>query len=46
MTGSVTNQNEGAVSVIDIVNLKETMKIPVGKSPTESLCDFNRLFDE
>jgi len=32
-TGYVTNQNEGTVSVIDIANLKETMKITVGKKP-------------
>lgn len=32
-TGYVTNQNEGSVSVVDITNLKETMKITVGKKP-------------
>jgi len=32
-TGYVTNQNEGTVSVVDIANLKETMKITVGKKP-------------
>lgn len=32
-TGYVTNQNEGTISVVDIANLKETMKIAVGKKP-------------
>ncbi|MDO8927874.1 MAG: hypothetical protein Q7W54_02680, partial [Bacteroidota bacterium] len=32
-TGYVTNQNESTVSVVDIANLKETMKITVGKKP-------------
>jgi len=32
-TGYVTNQNEGTVSVVDIANLRETMKITVGKKP-------------
>ncbi|MDD2306799.1 MAG: hypothetical protein PHP53_19010 [Prolixibacteraceae bacterium] len=32
-TGYVTNQNEETVSVIDVANLKETMKITVGKKP-------------
>lgn len=32
-TGYVTNQNEGTVSVVDVANLKETMKITVGKKP-------------
>lgn len=32
-TGYVTNQNEGTVSVVDIANLKETMKITVGEKP-------------
>lgn len=31
--GYVTNQAEGTVSVVDILNLKETMKITVGKKP-------------
>ncbi|HCY43740.1 MAG TPA: hypothetical protein DHV48_20795 [Prolixibacteraceae bacterium] len=31
--GYVTNQAEGTVSVVDIPNLKETMKITVGKKP-------------
>lgn len=31
--GYVTNQAEGTVSVVDISNLKETMKITVGKKP-------------
>lgn len=31
--GYVTNQSEGTVSVVDITNLKETMKITVGKKP-------------
>ena len=40
-TGYITNQNEGTVSVVDIANLKETMKISVGKKPNGIVMRFN-----
>jgi YVTN family beta-propeller protein len=40
-TGYVTNQNEGTVSVVDVANLKETMKITVGKNPNGIVMRFN-----